>query len=50
VFDVKVKAVNTIRVQGKAQTFSRVASAGVRTTKAIVTLGEAKRIDVTAEI
>jgi large subunit ribosomal protein L23 len=49
-FDVKVKAVNTIRVQGKLKRFRGRLGQRSDYKKAIVTLGEGQRIDVTAGI
>jgi large subunit ribosomal protein L23 len=49
-FSVKVKAVNTIRVQGKLKRFRNRIGRRSDYKKAIVTLGEGQRIDVTAGI
>src|SRR5207253_8243108 len=47
-FSVKVKAVNTIRVQGKLKRFRGRIGRRSDYKKAVVTLGEGQRIDVTA--
>jgi large subunit ribosomal protein L23 len=49
-FSVKVKAVNTIRVQGKLKRFRGRIGRRSDYKKAVVTLGEGQRIDVTAGI
>jgi large subunit ribosomal protein L23 len=49
-FDVKVKAVNTIRVQGKLKRFRGRLGRRSDYKKAVVTLGEGQRVDVTAGI
>ena len=49
-FSVKVKAVNTIRVQGKLKRFRGRVGRRSDYKKAVVTLGEGQRIDVTAGI
>jgi large subunit ribosomal protein L23 len=49
-FNVKVMAVNTIRVQGKLKRFRGRLGRRSDYKKAIVTLGEGQRIDVTAGI
>jgi large subunit ribosomal protein L23 len=49
-FSVKVKAVNTIRVQGKLKRFRGRIGRRSDYKKAIVTLGDGQRIDVTAGI
>ena len=49
-FDVKVTAVNTIRVQRKLKRFRGRVGRRSDYKKAIVTLGEGQRIDVTAGI
>ena len=49
-FNVKVTAVNTIRVMGKAKRFRGRLGRRSDAKKAIVTLGEGQRIDVTTGI
>jgi large subunit ribosomal protein L23 len=49
-FSVKVKAVNTIRVQGKLKRFRGRVGRRSDYKKAVVTLGEGQRIDVTTGI
>ena len=49
-FSVKVKAVNTIRVQGKLKRFRGRIGRRSDYKKAVVTLGEGQRIDVTTGI
>jgi large subunit ribosomal protein L23 len=49
-FSVKVKAVNTIRVQGKLKRFRSRIGRRSDYKKAVVTLGEGQRIDVTTGI
>jgi large subunit ribosomal protein L23 len=49
-FNVKVTAVNTIRVQGKLKRFRGRVGRRSDYKKAVVTLGEGQRIDVTAGI
>jgi large subunit ribosomal protein L23 len=49
-FNVKVTAVNTIRVMGKIKRFRGRLGRRSDTKKAIVTLGEGQRIDVTTGI
>ena len=49
-FDVKVKAVNTIRVQGKLKRSRGRLGRRSDYKKAVVTLGEGQRVDVTAGI
>src|ERR1700730_8546556 len=49
-FNVKVKAVNTIRVQGKLKRFRGRVGRRSDYKKAVVTLGEGQRIDVTTGI
>ena len=49
-FDVKVEAVNTIRVQGKTKRFKGRIGRRSDYKKAIVTLAEGSRIDVTTGI
>jgi len=49
-FDVKVEAVNTIRVEGKAKRFRNRLGYRSDYKKAIVTLAEGSRIDVTTGI
>jgi len=49
-FSVKVKAVNTIRVEGKLKRFRGRIGRRSDYKKAIVTLGDGQRIDVTAGI
>jgi large subunit ribosomal protein L23 len=49
-FSVKVKAVNTIRVQGKLKRFRGRIGRRSDYKKAVVTLGEGQRIDVTVGI
>ncbi|MGH7048792.1 MAG: 50S ribosomal protein L23 [Stellaceae bacterium] len=49
-FKVKVTAVNTIRVAGKIKRFRGRSGRRSDTKKAIVTLGEGQRIDVTTGI
>jgi large subunit ribosomal protein L23 len=50
VFGVKVKAVNTLRQQGKQKVFRGRKGVRSETKKAIVTLAEGQSIDVTAGI
>src|ERR1700745_756124 len=50
VFSVKGKAVNTIRVQGKLKRFRGRVGRRSDYKKAVVTLGEGQRIDVTTGI
>jgi len=49
-FNVKVTAVNTIRVRGKAKRFRGRVGRRSDYKKAVVTLGEGQRIDVTTGI
>src|ERR1700740_1071764 len=49
-FNVKVTAVNTIRVRGKVKRFRGGVGRRTDYKKAIVTLGESQRIDVTTGI
>ena len=49
-FDVKVKAVNTLRVKGKVKRFRGVIGRRTDVKKAIVTLVEGHRIDVTTGV
>ena len=49
-FDVKVEAVNTIRVEGKTKRFRNQLGRRSDYKKAIVTLAEGSRIDVTTGI
>jgi large subunit ribosomal protein L23 len=49
-FNVKVTAVNTIRVMGKMKRFRGRAGRRADYKKAVVTLGEGQRIDVTTGI
>jgi large subunit ribosomal protein L23 len=49
-FNVKVTAVNTIRVMGKMKRFRGRAGQRADYKKAVVTLGEGQRIDVTTGI
>jgi large subunit ribosomal protein L23 len=49
-FKVKVTAVNTIRVQGKLKRFRGRVGRRTDYKKAVVTLGEGQRVDVTTGI
>ncbi len=49
-FDVKVKAVNTVVRKGKVKAFKGIRSRQSDVKKAIVTLAEGSKIDVTAGI
>ena len=49
-FNVKVKAVNTLRVKGKVKRFRGVIGRRTDVKKAIVTLVEGHRIDVTTGV
>jgi len=49
-FDVKVEAVNTIRVEGKTKRFRNQLGRRSDYKKAIVTLAEGSRVDVTTGI